>query len=399
MTRTARRSGELLVCLLAIVALAMNLHLLAEGVAGNSIAGCGGGGCDEVLASRWSRLFGVPVTGFGGLVYLGLLLSFSRRLEFLRVPLLGAIPGAALWFVFVQAVILKSFCPWCVAAHGVGLVISLLGILLYHGTGAAGTLRRAGFWGAIAFLGIGLCQVYGPVPDSFRIEGNVQGIEAEPALMGGIGTVTFDSGRLAFDVAASPRLGPVDAERVLVEFFDYQCAACRTMAGHIEALVAAHPGRIAVLVMPVPLDGECNPAQAGVGPHPGSCAIARIALAVWRERPDAFAGFHKSLMASPSEESAKRLALGLMSGDRLDSALADSWIGQSIQSNIAAWRACSKSTDKLPKLLIRDRRILHGLPSNEEEFIRVMTKELGFDTSIRPENRKLGQGNGPAVEP
>ena len=35
-------------------------------------------------------------------------------------------------------------------------------------------------------------------------------------------------------------------------------------------------------------------------------------------------------------------------------------------------------TDKLPKLLIKDSRLVHGLPSGEDDFIRVMEKELGL---------------------
>ena len=47
-------------------------------------------------------------------------------------------------------------------------------------------------------------------------------------------------------------------------------------------------------------------------------------------------------------------------------------------SHTAAWAGLSSASDKLPKLLIRDKRILHGLPTGEADFIRVMENELGL---------------------
>lgn len=345
---------------LALAGFALNLWLLARRLAdpAASIAGCGGGSCDELLASRWAMIFGAPVTLFGLLVYAGLMFSLTPAGRRLNAPLLGAVAGAAGWFVFVQAVLLGKFCASCLAVHGVGTLLVLLAFLC-AGSDRRRLVRRTMFWSAAVFLGIGLCQVYGPAPETRRI-------------------VTYDGGRRSFEVAASPRLGPATADRVMVEYFDYQCAACQTMAGHLEALMASHPGRIAVLVMPVPLDGDCNAFLGSADPHPGSCAIARMALAVWRGRPEAFPAFHRALMASPSEAEARRLALGLMPPERLAAALADPWIDRSIRENLAAWRDFSKTTDKLPKLLVRDRRILHGLPSGEADFMRVMKMELGF---------------------
>ena len=56
----------------------------------------------------------------------------------------------------------------------------------------------------------------------------------------------------------------------------------------------------------------------------------------------------------------------------------DPWIDELIQANVADWVSFSGKTKHLPKLLIRDKRILHGLPSGEADFIRVMEQELGL---------------------
>lgn len=63
---------------------------------------------------------------------------------------------------------------------------------------------------------------------------------------------------------------------------------------------------------------------------------------------------------------------------QLETALRDPWVDELIQANIKDWVAFSAGTPKLPKLLISGTRILHGLPSGEADFIRVMEQELGL---------------------
>lgn len=363
---------------LALAGFAINLLLLVRRVAnpGAAIAGCGGGDCAEALGSRWAVIFGVPVTVFGLLVYAGLMLSVTPHLRAWRAPLLGIPAGAACWFVFVQAVLMGKFCPWCMAAHGVGMALFFTGLIAWR---EAGVMKRAAAWAFAAFLCIGLGQVYGPLPAGHRIESGAVVAPGAPVHARGHGRkATFDEGRKSFDVGALPRLGPADARHVLIEYFDYQCAACRTMSGFMDALLARHPQDVAVIVLPVPMEKACNGHVPAGSEHPGSCETARIALAVWRTKPDAFAGFHKTLLADPSPAAARKLALGCLPAEQLAVSLTDSWIEELIRANLDDWRAFSRSTDKLPKLLIRDRRILHGLPSGGADFIRVMERELGL---------------------
>lgn len=374
---------DFVILTLALLGFTINLYLLIRHFPDGSrgVAGCGGGSCEEVLASRWAVVFGIPVTAFGVLVYAGLILSLTDRFRRWRLPLLGAVTGAALWLVFVQGVILEKICPWCMSAHAVGIAVTGFG-LLHHGGNREfpGALWRTAKWTAAAFLGIGLAQVYGPIPATYRIEGAVSAAAAAmPAPEAGEGRkVSFNGGRKSYDVIALPRRGSADARHVMVEIFDYQCASCRTMAGFLEAFFAKHPKDVAILLMPAPLDEACNDHMPAGGQHPGSCEIARISIAVWRVKPEAFGAWHQKVIADPSVASAYRLALEIMPHDRLESALADSSIAAQIRANLADLREFSKTTDKLPKLLVSDTRILHGLPSGEADFIRVMEKELGL---------------------
>jgi uncharacterized membrane protein len=348
---------------LAACGLALNLFLLFMTLSDPSagVAGCGGSGdCGSLFASRWARVLGVPVTAFGAAAYLGVMAAIPERRRRALAPLLGVIVGAACWLTFAQAFLEKRFCPWCMAAHGIGLALALAGFFLLRKTARMADVFRPMFnAGYLGFALLALIQLWQPVP--------------------GAKVADVDTPQDNRADAGFPRLGNPAAKHVLVEFFDYQCGSCGTMSGFLSGLMRKHPEDVAVSLRPVPLDGSCNP---HADKHPGSCEMTRIALAVWRAQPEAFPAFHAALMAQPETPVARRLAVGVL-GDRLEKALADPWIDETIRGNIAEWRKLSKPTPKLPKLIVKGTRILHGLPSGEEDFIRVMGGELGLGAISR----------------
>ena len=367
---------------LALCGLLLNLLLLYWKLVdpAGGIAGCGDGdSCADVLTSRWSQVFGVPVPILGGLVYLLLLVALLWDLKFLAASCIAAVAGSAVWFMIVQAVLLRHFCPWCMAVHAVGCSVFVLGLIV--------SPRDAGFYnglktGAGAAFGLALLQLYGPIPATHRIDREIHrsthysgGIHAQ----GSGRKIAFDDGRKVYDGSALPRLGSLDAKHVLVEYYDYQCPSCRVMSHHLTALVRKYPAEIGILLLPVPLDHACNPSLPdGDQGHPGSCELTGIALAVWRANPESFLTIHKAFMAEPSPDTktAMEIARQHVSAAQLDAALLDPWIGQLIQADIGDWVSFSAKTKILPKLLISGKRILHGLPSDEADFIRVMEKEL-----------------------
>lgn len=321
------------------------------------VAGCGGAAdCGSLFSSRWARMLGVPVTAFGTVVYLGVMAAMLDARHRVLAPLLGLIVGAAVWLTFAQAFLEKKFCPWCMAAHGIGVALAVAGFFLLRKSVRAADVARPMF--NAAYLGCGLValvQLWGPVP----------------------GTKVADVKALTHNEVDGgfPRLGSPSAKHVLVEYFDYQCGACGIMSGFLSGLMHKYPDDIAVVLKPVPLDGSCNPYA---NQHQGSCELTRIALAVWRSDPAAFPGFHSALLSQPEVTVARNLALDLLGADRLERAVADLWIDEAIRSNITEWRKLSAPTPKLPKLIVKGTRILHGLPSGDEDFIRVIAKELGL---------------------
>ena len=126
-----------IVVVLALAATADAAYLTWTSFTHGVVVGCTGmeqGGCDDVLASRWSRAAGVPVA-LGGLVCYGSILTlgllagtrtfntkFWLGTVLAAAALLAALSG--LWFIALQAFAIGAFCYYCLATHLCGLVIA-----------------------------------------------------------------------------------------------------------------------------------------------------------------------------------------------------------------------------------------------------------------------------------
>jgi uncharacterized membrane protein len=80
-------------------------------------------GCETVLTSSYSTIFGVPVALGGAIYYFLILISVfiyfeSKNNTPLKWSLLLTIPGMimSLWFVYVQVFILQSYCIYCLGS-------------------------------------------------------------------------------------------------------------------------------------------------------------------------------------------------------------------------------------------------------------------------------------------
>ena len=56
----------------------------------------------------------------------------------------------------------------------------------------------------------------------------------------------------------------------------------------------------------------------------------------------------------------------------------DPWVDSIIATNITDWQVISADNAKLPKLVVGGRRIMHGFPPTETEFIKVIADQLGL---------------------
>lgn len=81
------------------------------------------GGCEVVLTSIYSQIFGIPTSLLGSIYYLLILIgTFSylenKNLNLLKWSLLLTIPGFlfSLWFVYIQVFELYSYCIYCLGS-------------------------------------------------------------------------------------------------------------------------------------------------------------------------------------------------------------------------------------------------------------------------------------------
>jgi uncharacterized membrane protein len=99
-------------------------------------AACGGqAGCSEVLSSAYSKVGGIPVAMFGMAGYFTAFtfatfagFDYGRARKFFALTV-GVIFAATLWFLYVQAFLLHSYCRFCLFSAAItfllmGLVVA-----------------------------------------------------------------------------------------------------------------------------------------------------------------------------------------------------------------------------------------------------------------------------------
>jgi len=137
-----------LICVLLFGAMAVSSMLLMQSLTGSTLPGCGAQtafDCDSVLASRWSKWLGLPVSALAMMAYVTLLVLLQlgntgsiakKRLAWrLIVVIAVTIILSAVWFVGLQ-VVMKQYCLYCMIAHGLGALASIF-LLVFAPIGQA----------------------------------------------------------------------------------------------------------------------------------------------------------------------------------------------------------------------------------------------------------------------
>ncbi|MGJ8695695.1 MAG: vitamin K epoxide reductase family protein [Verrucomicrobiaceae bacterium] len=376
------RPSLALVRIFALIGLAISAYLLILKLNGtiSSIKGCGdGAGCANVLGSRWSQWFGLPVSAFSSLLYAGLLALTFRPKPRLLLTIACLLVGAALWFSGLQLLVIKAFCPWCFATHLIGLLTAaLIWKTLPSKLPFAPALLPA--TGALTILVLG--QLFGPQPATHLIsEEKIDDSELKiTPPTSGTRMIDMGIGKL-FPLGPTPYLGPADADHVVVKYFDYTCGSCRDLEGDLEKLFAKHPGKIAVILNPTPLNRACNPnLPPAIINHKHACELARLSLAAWIAKPEAFPEVHKFLFSRPvlTFDQAKPQVAQLVGATALEAALKSPRINTLLASNTNDFRQLVSKSPRMPKLLIGKGRVMQGLMKDSNAFIAGMEKELSL---------------------
>lgn len=127
------RVWDAVVAAVALVGVLDAAYLTAEHLSGKSVRCMVVSGCDEVLQSSYATVAGgVPVAAVGALAYftvfsLATLAAFgyggARRL---LAPLVALMFLATLWFLYLQAFVIRAFCFYCLVSAAVTTTLTLL---------------------------------------------------------------------------------------------------------------------------------------------------------------------------------------------------------------------------------------------------------------------------------
>jgi uncharacterized membrane protein len=130
----ARRALVLygLAAAVSIVGLVDSIYLTVEHLAGRSVRCTIVHGCSEVLSSPYSSVRGIPLALIGAIAYfvvfsLATLAAFGYKSMARLLPLVvGVMFLTTLWLFYLQAVVIKAFCQFCLLSALVTLILTIL---------------------------------------------------------------------------------------------------------------------------------------------------------------------------------------------------------------------------------------------------------------------------------
>ncbi|HTD87710.1 MAG TPA: vitamin K epoxide reductase family protein [Candidatus Binatia bacterium] len=374
--------------LFLLIAVGVSAYLVYASLRGSGVAGCGPeSGCDEVLQSRWSRWFGIPVSAFSVLVYgalLALTFRFGRKSDptterttwRLIIPVAILAVLAVVYFAALQFFVLHRTCPFCMSVHASGLIAAVL-ILV------AAPIREAPDkpWQAEK-------QVF--VPPRSVATLSLMALAAFALFAGGQAmqkekTYTFKTydGRFQFDLNDVPLIGSPRNTNAIISLFDYTCHHCRIMHGHLMEAHRKLSNQLSIISLPNPLDSHCNPnVRQTPPPHQQACDYAKLGLAVWRANRKMQHQFDDWIFdpeKPPPLEKARQYATDLVGSNQLARAMQDPWVEKTLNQAIALYSTnyIHLKMGNMPQLIIGT-NILGGTFRDTAEMYKVFEKQLGI---------------------
>lgn len=392
---------------------------------------CGDGttsGCEEVALSSWSSVRGIPVAALGLIFSLVLaavlVLALSSgsepkgALASLALVLLGAGLGVDLALLGVQAFAVRAFCGLCIATYVLnavafaalwpargalaaaprllvsggnrpilaGLALGILG-LASAVTGLEAALEARAALRSASLLG---APVPSPAPtppepseaghgseaERWRAEARrLQGILDDPHQLDQYFTEKAareyaEAQVESLDLTDVPAKGAPEAPVQVVEYSDFLCPYCRSLAGALQNFLPQSGNRIQIFYKNYPLEKECNP-NVQRSAHAGACNLARGAICA--HELGKFWPYHDHVFAKPQEnakpEDVVRLATEVgLEGGAFSGCLAASRTTERLAAQIAeAKRAGVQAT---PTLFVNGKKL-----PRINDFLQVVDQE------------------------
>jgi len=167
-----------------------------------------------------------------------------------------------------------------------------------------------------------------------------------------------------------PVKGPVNAPIKVVDYSDFLCPFCRSIAGAFSQYLPASAGRVAIYYKNYPLDRDCNP-HLDRTLHAGACLLARGGLCA--QEQEKFWPYHDRVFSTELKDpqAADVARLGAEAG--LDPAALQACMGSAAtQARLAsevdeAWNAGVRAT---PTLFINGKKL-----PRVNDFVQTVDKE------------------------
>lgn len=262
--------------------------------------------CDKVNTSKWSELFGLPISLWAVPLYLAMAwLAWVARGQGSRAHRAqGTLVLIAAWNVLVSVVlayislfVLEYVCLFCVGLyvlHAIALVLVLLppggrmpslpGVRDMGLCAAVAVASLIALYPANGMLASSLDEaVIAELEQAAEQAGTADAGSGQEVSSRGLGSVKLPDKVVEIaPLPHSPVAGPEDAPVTVVVVSDFQCSYCRRLQGSMAGLEERYEGRVRWAFVHYPLDQACNPSMKR-SMHPRACAASVAAQCAARQ--------------------------------------------------------------------------------------------------------------------
>ena len=156
----------------------------------------------------------------------------------------------------------------------------------------------------------------------------------------------------------------------------------------LDEVIRRYQGKLAFALCPAPLNTECNPyIPQDVDEFAGSCELAKIALAVWVARRDAFPVFDQWMFSYESGDrwqprsldAARAKAVELVGQAKFDAAATDPWVNHYLQTSIRIYGDTIRGGNSVPKLVFGSRWVTPD-PNDADDLVFILHDSLAVPT-------------------
>ncbi|RPJ21886.1 MAG: vitamin K epoxide reductase family protein [Chloroflexi bacterium] len=132
-----KRLSQLAIAL-TVIGLLVAVYMTIYSITSNDNMCIGSKDCSVVNASRYSKVYGIPVAVLGVAGYAAILgvLLFERKIGFLRQNGTLVFFGLALtgflftlYLIFVEVALIKAYCPFCIASQSAMILVFILSVI------------------------------------------------------------------------------------------------------------------------------------------------------------------------------------------------------------------------------------------------------------------------------